>query len=342
MRYALASLPPNHLALHRRDNRPVVPTWSPNVLRGFAVNTNLKFIVEQAALRMSHISETLASRKPTPDMWSAKEVVGHLIDSASVNHERMLRVALADGWTLLGYPQDEFVHFDAWQSRPWVDIVTLWQAYNLHIAHLVEHLPDSSLEHRLTVGQNTVTLKFLIEDYIAHLEHHLKQVWGRTVQIRSATAADAQIVAMMVREAWAGKVAENSSGHAETPEKVEQDLKHGFGWVALDGERVVASVRLVRHPKVLEYPGVFEVKKLGVLPEYRKFGISQLLMEALLKKADQVLAKEIRLAVRPDQPKLLEFYTQFGFAHDPNLEYSSPNPETAPPFVMVKKLEVEA
>lgn len=146
------------------------------------MNTTFKPLIVENSSRLFTISEQAASYKPTPETWSAKEVLGHLVDSASVNHERMLRVSLADGLTLLGYPQNEFVALEAWQKRSWSEIVSLWQALNLHIAHLVEHIPTSSLGHQFTVGQNTVTLKFLIEDYIAHLEHHLKQIWERTVQ----------------------------------------------------------------------------------------------------------------------------------------------------------------
>ncbi len=144
------------------------------------MNTNLKAIVEQTSSRFSQISEVAASRKPTSTTWSAKEVLGHLVDSALVNCQRILRVALSDGLTLLGYPQDDFVKLEAWQKRSWPEIVTLWQALNLHIAHLVEQIPDASLVHQLTVGSHTVTLKFLVEDYIAHLEHHLGQIWERT------------------------------------------------------------------------------------------------------------------------------------------------------------------
>lgn len=144
------------------------------------MNTNLKDIVNQAAERMAHISEEAASRKPG-GKWSAKEVLGHLIDSASVNLERMLRVCLTNNLDLHVYPQDDWVNLQAYQERSFSEVLTLWKALNLHVAHLVERIPDSSLAHTFNVphAQN-VTLKFLIEDYIAHLEHHLKQVWERT------------------------------------------------------------------------------------------------------------------------------------------------------------------
>lgn len=160
------------------------------------------------------------------------------------------------------------------------------------------------------------------------------------VPIRLATTADAAAVAQVVRQAWADRVAPDSSGHQESPERVRADLERGYGWVALDGEAVVGTVRLVRHPDPL-LCGVWEVRKLGVLPEYRQQGVAHRLMEALLRQAFELRVKELRLAVRHDQPKLLKWYTQFGFTYDPSLRYSTPNPQTPPPFVMSKKLEVQ-
>lgn len=159
------------------------------------------------------------------------------------------------------------------------------------------------------------------------------------VQIHRASPADAEAIARMVRRAWADRVAPDSSGHQETAERVQADLERGYAWVALDRGEVVGTVRLVRHPDPRER-GVWEVRKLGVLPEYRKQGVAHRLMEAVGRQAFEVRARELRLAVRHDQPKLLKWYTQFGFTYEPGLRYSTPNPNTPPPFVMVRKLEV--
>ncbi|MER3484349.1 MAG: DinB family protein [Meiothermus sp.] len=136
-------------------------------------------MVEEAAFRLSSVGEDLASRKPAPSKWSAKEILGHLIDSACNNHARFVRVSLEPNLTLPDYVQDEWVRLQAYQERPWNEVLSLWKFYNLHLAHVIECLPEASLEHRFTVGTSTVTLKFLAEDYLAHLEHHLNQVWER-------------------------------------------------------------------------------------------------------------------------------------------------------------------
>jgi hypothetical protein len=137
------------------------------------MQTGLRKIAEQAAFRLASV----ASSQPAPGKGAAKEILGHRIGSACNNHARFVRVGLEDGFTLPASVQDEWVRLQAYQGRPWDEVVSLWKFSNLHLAHVIEYLPEASLEHRLTVGTSTVTLKFLAEDYVAHLEHHLKQVW---------------------------------------------------------------------------------------------------------------------------------------------------------------------
>jgi hypothetical protein len=54
----------------------------------------LRQTVSAAAGRLRAISDTDASVKPSPTRWSKKEILGHLIDSASNNHQRFVRALL--------------------------------------------------------------------------------------------------------------------------------------------------------------------------------------------------------------------------------------------------------
>lgn len=155
------------------------------------------------------------------------------------------------------------------------------------------------------------------------------------MNLRLATLADAPAIAEMVLKAWAGKVAANSSGHQETPEKVVADLNNGRGFVFEDKGLIVASVRWVHHPTEA---GACEVHKLGVLPEYRKLGLGAKLLEVLEADAKAHRIRQARLAVRFDQPRLVEWYTEQGYMLDASLVYSSPNPKSPPPYVLRKDL----
>ncbi len=134
------------------------------------------------------ISDDIAARRPAPRKWSAKEIVGHLIDSAANNHARFVRAQLQDDLVFLGYAQEEWVAVQQYQHAAWSDLVALWRDYNLHIARVMEATPgDVRLRERRNhnlyeIGWRTIpkdqpaTLDHLMRDYVGHLHHHLSQI----------------------------------------------------------------------------------------------------------------------------------------------------------------------
>lgn len=109
--------------------------------------------------------------------WSRKQVIGHLIDSASNNHQRFVRGMLQTSLDFPGYDQDGCVRVQAPQEADWGQLVSLWAAYNRYLAHVIAHLPESKLETPCQIGSDEpVTLGFLAKDYLRHLVHHLRQI----------------------------------------------------------------------------------------------------------------------------------------------------------------------
>ncbi len=109
--------------------------------------------------------------------WSRKQVMGHLIDSASNNHQRFVRASLQDSLEFPGYDQNGWARVQAAQEADWPLLVALWANYNRFLAHVIAHLPPAKLEVPIRIGQSEpVTLKFLAEDYVRHVVHHLGQI----------------------------------------------------------------------------------------------------------------------------------------------------------------------
>ena len=109
------------------------------------LSARLLSLVEEAEPRLRQISE-LESTKPTlSGGWSRKEVIGHLIDSASNNHQRFVRAALQTSLDFPAYDQVGNVRLQAFQEADWFLLVSLWAAYNRYLAHVIAHLPDSKL-----------------------------------------------------------------------------------------------------------------------------------------------------------------------------------------------------
>jgi hypothetical protein len=144
--------------------------------------------VVNATERLRAISAEESARKSSPDKWSIKEVLGHLIDSAANNHQRFVRAQFTDDLVFPGYEQEKWVSAQKYNDEPWSDMVQLWNSYNLHLAHVIGAIPEATLmrariRHNLDqIALNPVdtndptTLDYFVRDYLVHMKHHLDQI----------------------------------------------------------------------------------------------------------------------------------------------------------------------
>ena len=123
-------------------------------------------------------SDAEASVRPQPTKWSPKEIIGHLIDSACNNHQKFVRTIAQPHCDFVGYKQDIWVENQHYSERSWSELLALWQAYNLHLAHIIEHTPDAALRHTISVeGVGPFSLGFIMPNYVEHLKHHIRQIF---------------------------------------------------------------------------------------------------------------------------------------------------------------------
>lgn len=143
-----------------------------------AIAQSLLDIVNALEPTLRGIPEAEAVVKPSPLKWSKKEILGHLIDSACNNQQKFVRTMLADTKTAMpGYEQDGWVNSQQYNAQSWHDIVTLWAAYNRHLAHIIRHVESPKLDHSILIsGNGPYTLGFMMADYVEHLKHHLLQI----------------------------------------------------------------------------------------------------------------------------------------------------------------------
>ncbi|MEW6320471.1 MAG: DinB family protein [Acidobacteriota bacterium] len=149
---------------------------------------DLRETVRTAAARLRAVADADAARRPAPGKWSAKEIIGHLIDSASNNHQRFVRARWQDDLVFGGYDQEGWVSSQGYQDAAWPDLVTLWEAFNLHLARVMERVPDDVRLRRHTRHNlhdiawqvvppgEAATLDYFMRDYVGHLQHHLRQI----------------------------------------------------------------------------------------------------------------------------------------------------------------------
>jgi hypothetical protein len=142
-----------------------------------SVSARLARIVNSAEETLRQVRDEDSTTPILQGGWSRKQVLGHLIDSASNNHQRFVRAALQGSLEFPGYDQDGCVRVQGVQEAPWPTLVALWASYNRYLAHVIAHLPAAKLEAPCRIGSGEpVTLRFLVEDYVSHLLHHLGQI----------------------------------------------------------------------------------------------------------------------------------------------------------------------
>jgi len=144
---------------------------------GDRAGAELARVVDAAEMALLQVSEEESGRPVLAGGWSRKQVLGHLIESASNNHQRFVRAALADALEFPAYDTPGSVRVEAVESAGWKLLVDLWASYNRYLVHVIRHLPAAKLDVVCRIGVNApVSLRYLVEDYVRHLAHHLDQI----------------------------------------------------------------------------------------------------------------------------------------------------------------------
>jgi len=138
--------------------------------------TQLIHILDTGPAKLRAFSEEEFSRIPSPDKWSKKQIIGHLIDSATNNHHRFVRGQFHDKPTIL-YEQELWNQHSYYQDMSQEHIISFWEKYNRHIVQLVQRIPKELLSRECTMSDGKgYTIAWLFEDYVRHIEHHLRQI----------------------------------------------------------------------------------------------------------------------------------------------------------------------
>jgi|SRR5438552_102717 len=141
------------------------------------VAAELRDEVDSALPRLRRLGEAASARDRGPGKWIKKEILGHLIDSATNNHQRFVRAQAADPFVGPGYDQNAWVAANRYRDRRWDELVDLWAGLNRHVAHVMGSVPPARLATRCVIGDDeAATLEWWMRDYVRHLKHHLAQI----------------------------------------------------------------------------------------------------------------------------------------------------------------------
>lgn len=127
---------------------------------------------------ISKLSEEEMSVKKSPEKWSKREILGHLIDSAINNLQRFTEIQFTEKpYVIRKYNQNELVKVNDYQNSDTQELLSFWLAINKRIEKIIKKQTEETLKYKVQIDDETIVdFNFLIKDYIDHLVHHLQQI----------------------------------------------------------------------------------------------------------------------------------------------------------------------
>lgn len=125
--------------------------------------------------------ETIGNKRNTQNR-SIKQIVGHMVDSASNNTHRIVHLQyqpnplIFPDYANLGN-NDRWIAIQNYQAENWEDLVQLWKYSNIHLVHVIRNVNPEKLENEWISAKNKkISLKSMILDYHKHLQLHLSEI----------------------------------------------------------------------------------------------------------------------------------------------------------------------
>ena len=135
----------------------------------------LEYLTQIIPKILYEIDEENFSAKESENKCSKKQIIGHLIDSATNNHQRFIRGQFEEN-PEIKYDQNNWNKFNFYQQIEKQQLISFWTLYNKQLIEIMNRMPTENFKRTIKNGDNNLTIDFLIKDYIEHLEYHLKQI----------------------------------------------------------------------------------------------------------------------------------------------------------------------
>jgi hypothetical protein len=142
-------------------------------------NAILKFeqLLNENAIYFPTIDNAVLEAKNS-GKWSKKEILGHLVDSAIHNLVRFTEINyLEKPYHHRPYSQIDLVNLNQYQTMDINELIQLWLSLNKQIIRILKNVDKKALDYKIIMSDQSVfDLKFLMIDYVEHLEYHINQI----------------------------------------------------------------------------------------------------------------------------------------------------------------------
>ncbi len=146
------------------------------------INQELIKLIDEWEPILSHLPEDILMKRRNSQNRTIKQILGHMIDSASNNTHRIIHLQNQPG--PLSFPDyanlgnnDKWIAIQNYQDGNWDHLVQLWKYSNLHIVHVISNVSEDKLDNIWVNALNeAISLKAMIIDYLRHFKLHLNEI----------------------------------------------------------------------------------------------------------------------------------------------------------------------
>jgi hypothetical protein len=146
------------------------------------ISTGISHLISRWEPILEGLPEKLVTIRKNKRHRTIKQIVGHLIDSASNNMHRIIHLQYQP--SPLHYPNyaidgnnDKWIAIQNYQEEDWQNLIQLWKYSNLHLIHIINHVDIFKLENKWHYSEEKlISLKDIIIDYLRHLKLHLDEI----------------------------------------------------------------------------------------------------------------------------------------------------------------------
>ena len=146
------------------------------------ISAEISGLIDEIEPLLKQMTDKEARESIKEGGWSKKQILGHLIDSAANNHQRVVRGIQNQALAFPTYDQDQWVTIHGYSAVPWIELVELFCRYKRHLCRVIAKVPVEALRNPCNIGRDEpVTLEFVITDYLRHLRHHIDTIVVRKI-----------------------------------------------------------------------------------------------------------------------------------------------------------------
>ncbi|MCX6237674.1 MAG: DinB family protein [Bacteroidia bacterium] len=139
-------------------------------------------LIETWEVKLSKLPTDVITERKNSQNRTIKQILGHLIDSASNNTHRIVHLQYQD--SPVKFPNyasngnnDRWIAIQNYQEENWNNLIQFWKYSNWHLVHVIENIKVEKLENEWIASfQNNVSLKAMVTDYLRHFELHLNEI----------------------------------------------------------------------------------------------------------------------------------------------------------------------